>query len=34
LFTFWDAALHPDEGTSALKYRACAQNVSDIIDSF
>ena len=29
-FTFWDAALHPDKGTSALKYRARAQNVSSV----
>ena len=30
-FTFLDAALHPDKGTSALKYRAHAQNVSSVI---
>jgi len=29
--TFWNAGLHPDEKLRALKYRACAQNVSDII---
>ena len=29
-FTFWDAALHPDKGTSALKYCARAQNVSSV----
>jgi hypothetical protein len=29
-----DARLHPDEGSSALKYRACAQNVTDAIHSF
>ena len=33
LFTFWDAGLHPDEASSALKYRACAQNVLDVIHS-
>ena len=32
--TFMDAALQPDEGSSALKCRACAQNVSDRISSF
>ena len=34
VFSFWDAALHPDEGPSAHKYRACAQNVSDVTHSF
>ena len=34
LFTLWDAALHPDKGTSALKYRACAQNVSSVTTVF
>ena len=29
VLTFWNAGLHPDEGSSALKYRACAQNVTD-----
>jgi hypothetical protein len=29
VLTFMDAALHTDKGSSALKYRACAQNVSD-----
>ena len=33
-FTFGNAGLHPDEGASALKYRACAQNVSDVTHSF
>jgi hypothetical protein len=41
ILTFWDAGLHPDEGSSSLKYcacaqsvhRACAQNVSDVIHS-
>ena len=33
-FTFWDAGLHPDERSSALKYRACAQRVSDVTHSF
>jgi hypothetical protein len=33
-FTFWDAGLHPDEGPSALKYRACVQNVADVTHSF
>jgi hypothetical protein len=33
-FTFCDAGLHPEEGPSALKYPACAQNVSDITHSF
>ena len=31
--TFMDAALQPDEGSSALKCRACAQNASDLISS-
>jgi hypothetical protein len=26
-----DAALQPGEGSRALKYRACAQNVSDLV---
>ena len=30
VFTFWDAVLYPHECSSALKYRACAQNVSDV----
>jgi hypothetical protein len=34
VFTFMDAALQPDEGSSALKYRACAQHVSHPIYSF
>ena len=29
--TFWDAVPYPHECSSALKYRACAQNVSDVI---
>jgi hypothetical protein len=33
-FAFWDAGLHPDEGRRALKYRACVQNVSDVIHRF
>jgi hypothetical protein len=33
-FTFCDAESHPDEGPSALKHRACAQNVSDVTPSF
>jgi hypothetical protein len=33
-FSFMDAGLHPNEGPSALKYRACAQNVSDVTPSF
>jgi hypothetical protein len=33
-FTFWDAALHQDTGTSALEYRACAQNVSSVTTVF
>jgi hypothetical protein len=33
-FTFWKAALHPDMGTSALKYRACAQNVLGVTTVF
>jgi hypothetical protein len=33
-FTFWDAGLHPDEGPSTLKYRACVQNVADVTHSF
>ena len=33
-FTFRDAGLHPDEGPSSLKYRACSQNVSDVAHSF
>ena len=31
---FWNAGLHPDERSSALKYCACAQNVSDATHSF
>ena len=31
VFTLWDAGLHPDEGSGALKYRACTQNVSYVI---
>ena len=31
--TFMDAALQPDEGSSALKCRASAQNASDMISS-
>jgi hypothetical protein len=34
VFTFVDAALHTDKGSSALKYRACAQNVSDVTHRF
>jgi hypothetical protein len=34
VFTFCDAGLHPDEGPSALKYRACAQNVSGVTHRF
>ena len=30
VFTFMDAALQPGEGSRALKYRACAQNVSGL----
>jgi hypothetical protein len=33
-FTFCDAGLNPDEGPSALKYRACAQNVSGVTHRF
>jgi hypothetical protein len=33
-FTLWKAALHPDMATSALKYRACAQNVSGVTTVF
>ena len=33
-FTFRDAGLHPDEGSSSLKYRACAQNVSEVVHIF
>jgi hypothetical protein len=33
-FTLLDAALQPGEGSSALKYRACAQNVSDLVIVF
>jgi hypothetical protein len=33
-FTFSGADLHPDEGPSALKYRACAQNVPDVFHRF
>jgi hypothetical protein len=32
-FIFWDAGLHTNEGSSALKHRACAQNVLDITHS-
>ena len=31
--TFMDAGLLPNAGSSALKYRACAQNVSDVTSS-
>jgi hypothetical protein len=34
VFSSWQAGLLPAEGSSALKYRACAQNASDIISSF
>ena len=34
VFIFVDAGLDPDARSSALKYRACAQNVSDITHSF
>jgi hypothetical protein len=34
VLTFMDAALHTDKGSSALKYRACAQNVSDTTHIF
>ena len=30
----WDAGLLPDEGPSALKHHACAQNVSGVMRSF
>ena len=33
-FTFRDAGLHADEGSSALKHRACAQNMLDITYGF
>ena len=33
-FTFCGAGLQPDEGPSALKYRACAQNVPDVTHRF
>ena len=33
-FTFCDAGLHPEEGPSALKYRACAQIVPDVTRRF
>ena len=33
-FTFCVAGLRSDEGPSALKYRTCAQNVSDVIHRF
>jgi hypothetical protein len=34
VFTFCDAGLHTDEGSIALKSRACAQNVSGAIHIF
>ena len=34
VFALMDAGMHPDAGSSALKYRACAQNVSDVTHSF
>jgi len=33
IYTFMDAGLLPGTGSSALKYRACAQNVSDVTHS-
>ena len=33
-FTFCGAGLQPDEGPSAFKYRACAQNVPDVTHRF
>jgi hypothetical protein len=32
-FSFRGAGPHHDEGSSALKHRACAQNVSDVTHS-
>ena len=34
VFAFMDAGMHPDAGSSALKYRACAENASDVTHSF
>jgi hypothetical protein len=34
VFTLGGAGLHPGKGLSALEYRACAQNVSDVSHSF